>query len=164
MFVHIKTKKKELFLLVFLFAILVLYAMALILLANFNLFNFWFVVGLLFLSLYMFAKAVVFRSDSSLYLATLCLIISVLGGLSGFIYLKPTILISFIFLSFAICHLVLCLFFNKISNLFTFIFFFLLFLPLILYSFYCINLLTMILFICGDVVTFMALHICDKYE
>lgn len=164
MFYHIKTKKKELFLLIFLSALLTMYAGILLFLSINKIFNYWFITGLFLISVYLFAKSVVFRSDSSLYLATLCLCFCVFSVVANYIYFNALLIIAFVFLSFALSHLVLYLVFNKISNFFIFIFNFLLFLPLILYAFYCINLLIMILFICGDIVTFGALYVSEKYE
>lgn len=164
MIYHIKTKKKELFLLIFLLSLIVLYSLAMFLLASNNILNYWFVVGLFLISIYVLSKSIVFRSDSSLYLSILCFMISIFGTLANIYYFNLFTLISFLLLSFSISHLLLFLFFHKISNFWTFVFFFLLFLPVILYSFYCINLLIMLLFICGDIVTFTALFIIGRYE
>lgn len=164
MIYHIKTKKKELFLLIFLCVLLVLYGIAIILFARNNLMEYCFATGLLVFSLYMFAKSIVFRSDSSLFLATLCFMFFLFGILSNFVSFSLTVWLSIVFFCISICHLNLYIFFDNISNFFTFLFYILLFLPIILYSFYCINLLMMILLLSGDLVIFASLFICGKYE
>ena len=160
----IKTKKKELYLMIVLVALLSLFAIAMFLMSSNNLLKFWFEVSLFTLSLYLFVKSYIFRSDSSLYLGSICFLISLLIFTNKMVNMNILTIISFAVLCFGLTHLSLFLFFNKINNFFAFIFLFLLFLPLILHSFYCINLPLMLLLLCGDIVVFLVLHIRDKYE
>ena len=145
-------------------ALLVLFSIAVLMLSFNNLLKFWFELGLLTLSLYLFVKSYIFRSDSSLYLGSVCFFISLLIFASKIVNMSTLTIFAFAVFCFALSHLLLFLIFNKIINFFTFIFLFLLFLPLILYSFYCINFALMLLLLCGDMIVFFVLYIRDKYE
>ena len=155
----VKTTKKELVLTVLLAVLFSIFVCSIIFLSKKNLMGIWFFVGLIMLSIYLFAKSILFRSDSSLYLATNFQLFGLLGIVHKFAHLQPLIILSAVIFIFAISHLVLYLFFNNIRNFYYFIFLFLLFLPLILYHFYCITLLIMILLLCGDFAVFLLLQL-----
>lgn len=160
---QVKTTKKELFLHIFLICLILLNFATIYAFFLNGMVSYWFFISIFYISIFMFAKSVVFRSDSSLYLATLLLCFSVLGfALNGQNY-SAFALAAFILMSFGVSHLVLSIFFGKIFHILAFIFYFLLFLPLILYSFYCINLPLMILLICGDVLGFLLPIASVKY-
>lgn len=109
----------------------------------------WFFVALLFESAYLFTKAYFFKSDSSLYLGSFLFFLSVFGLASSNFQNSVVLLISYLLLSLALSHFMVYCFFKKHAHFFAFIFIFLLFLPMFLYSFNCINLPLMILSICG---------------
>lgn len=160
----VKTKRKELILLLSMLSLMVL-CIATVIFANIQGFsNFWFYIFVFYFSVYMFVKSYVFRSDSSLYLATLSFCLSVAGGLIQIFQFSFILILSLIIFCFSLSHLSLFLFFNKSVNFVIFIFLFLLFLPLILYAFYCINWLILILLLCGDALCFCWLQRFVKYE
>ena len=108
----------------------------------------WFYIALLFESAYLFTKAYFFKSDSSLYLATLVFFFAIFG-LFAPARQNVSVLIAYLLISFAFAHFSVFCFFKKYAHLFAFILLFLLFLPMFLYSFNCINLILMVSSICG---------------
>ena len=123
----------------------------------------WFSFGLLFLSVFMLIKTCIFRSDSSLFLTVLLL-------LSSIIFSKEIINISNFsqissYFSMANCVALLIdyVFFYKKIILWTFLLNFFLSFPIFLFITHCINLLLMILFLCGAVVLAVTLTLVKKY-
>lgn len=109
----------------------------------------WFYIALLFESAYMFTKAYYFKSDSSLYLSAFLLSFGLLGIFVLSQHFSVANLAAILTICFALSHFLVFCFFKKQFHLYTFIFLFLLFLPIFLYSFNCINLLLMVSSICG---------------
>lgn len=147
--------KKERNLLYCFFVILAVYIATLFALKNTKFFDCWFYVGLFFIGLYMFIKAYLFRSDSSLFLANLLVGLSVVGILNQTYHIKTLTCVASCFLCVAISFLFNFAFFHKKYNVYYFVFFFILFLALFLFSIYCINLLIMLLLLCGDIAIFV---------
>lgn len=147
------------------FAILcILYALLLTFLNdNFVKIN-WFYIGTFILSLFLFVKSYVFRSDSSLFLATSLLGFSFLGTVATKYSYNFITIMSFCVFILAFSNFSNYVFFNKIFNFYCFLFFILLFLPLILFSFNCINLILMISSLCGVIILFAILQFGRKYE
>ena len=94
----------------------------------------WFYIALLFESAYMFTKAYYFKSDSSLYLAMFLLLVGLFGVFVLNRQFNITNLAIILTISFAFSHLLVFCFFKKSFHFYTFIFLFLLFLPIFLYS------------------------------
>lgn len=147
--------KKERNLLCCFFVILAVYVATLFALKGTKFFDCWFYVGLFFIGVYMLIKAYLFRSDSSLFLANLLVGFSVVGVLYLIYHVKTLICVANCFLSVAISFLFNFAFFHKKYDVYYFVFFFILFLALFLFSIYCINLLIMLLLLCGDIAIFV---------
>ena len=143
--------KREKHLLILLLALLIAYFVMLFFLDKTFVKQNWFYIALLFESIYLFAKSYFFKSDSSLYLGTLLFLLGIFGFILPNVYYSNTFLLSYLIFSFSISHFFVFCFFKKYAHFYTFIFLFLLFLPMFLYSFNCINLLLMISSICGVV-------------
>ena len=123
----------------------------------------WFFLALFALSLFMFCKAYIFRSDSSLFLASLLLQNSIVGVASQNFSFLPFQILSLVVLSFSISHLAVFLFFGNFQHFFAFIAFFLLFLPMLLFAFDCINLLLMLSSICGEILLILMAILLKRY-
>ena len=109
----------------------------------------WFYIALLFESAYMFIKSYLFKSDSSLYFAVVIFALSLFGFFTKTYFDSTPFLISIFILSFCFAHFFVFATFKKYAHFYTSIFLFLLFLPIFLYSFNCINLILMVSSICG---------------
>lgn len=123
----------------------------------------WFSVALFFLSVYMSIKSYFFKSDSSLFFAVLLLQLSIVYC-ANLNYILPFLCFVSIFgfcVTFA--FFVNFLVFGKKTVFWLFLLNFLLNLPIFLYSIYCINLLLMLLFLCGVLMLAMALVSAKKY-
>lgn len=144
------------------FGLLATYIVALFFMMQVNLFNNWFYVGLSFIGIYLFIKTYFFRSDSSLFLGTIIFLLSVLGGVSNIFNFSAIFIIAHCILIVGLGFLSIFTIFHNKSNFGAFIFFLLLYLPLILFSFYCINLVTMILLLCLDILIFLVLMLVRK--
>lgn len=155
--------KKEKYLKISLLWLIIIYIFSLIMFKILNISEHWFCLGLLFVAVFLFIKAYMFRSDSSLYLASLCLFFAVNGSLTIVYNLSAITTISLSVLCFSLAHLILFSFFHKLNNFYIFIFLFVLFLPIFLFAFYCINLRLMILLLCGEMLAGLLLHLGVKY-
>lgn len=144
------------------FGLLATYIVALFFMVQFNMFKYWFYLGLSFIGIYLFIKAFFFRSDSSLFLGTIIFLLSVLGGVSNIFNFSAIFIIAHCILIVDLGFLSIFTIFHNKSNFGAFIFFLLLYLPLILFSFYCINLVTMILLLCLDILIFLVLMLVRK--
>lgn len=147
--------KKERNLLVTIIILLVAYIVMLFFLPGFR--DDWFSFVLYFMSIYMFLKAYFFRSDSSLFFAVLFFQSTFLflgGAKDGLsIFQLGSIINAMIASAFFICFL----FFHSKFTLYSFLTNFSLSLPVLLYSFNCINLILMILFLCGALLLSIAI-------
>lgn len=147
--------KKERNLLVTLAILFVAYIVMLFFLPGFK--DNWFAFVLYFMSIYMFIKAYFFRSDSSLFFAVLFFQITFLfldGTANDFNMFQLSSIINIMvaisfFLDFVVFH-------SKFT-LYSFLTNFSLSLPVLLYSFNCINLILMILFLCGALLLSIAI-------
>ena len=123
----------------------------------------WLCFALAFLSVYLFVKTYFFRSDSSLFLATFLLFLSMFLQKNISSVFSVTQIIALIILFVSISFLVdYCVF----SNVFCFLAFFVNFLisiPNLLYAFHCINLFFLILSLCGENVLFIIILLLRKY-
>ena len=154
--------KKERNLLILLIILLIAYFVMLFFVPWFR--NEWLSFALYFLSFYMFIKAYFFRSDSSLFFALIFLQCSFL--LTEYVRTNYSLFqISSIFnliitFSFFVDYLVFkskFLFYSFLTNFF-------ISLPTFLYAFNCINLVLMILLLCGVLLFFGATILKWKYE
>ena len=153
--------KKERNLLIVFFCLLFLYAIILIFFAVTR--ENWLSLALLLISIYLFVKTYFFRSDSSLFIAVLCVFLSItfnamvikslsLNELSAFISMAVTY--DFL-LDYAIFGNKFC-FWAFIANILTN-------LPIFLYTFHCINVILMILLLSGDLILLGAILLRKKY-
>ena len=123
----------------------------------------WLFFALAFLSVYMLAKTYFFRSDSSLFMATLLFFLSFILTKEISSFFSTTQVLSIILAFVSIAFFVdFCVF----GNIFCFLSFFVIFLisiPNLLYAFHCINLFFLILFLCGENVLFFVILMLRKY-
>ena len=124
----------------------------------------WTSFALYFLSSYMFIKAYFFRSDSSLFFAFVFLQSSVLMiefiKINFSMFQLSSIVNLIITMSFFIDYLVFkskFLFYSFLTNFF-------ISLPIFLYAFNCINLVYLILLLCGVLLLFLVTILKWKYE
>ena len=123
----------------------------------------WFSIALFFLSVYMAIKSYFFKSDSSLFFAVLLLQLSIVyyANLNSIL---PFLCFASIFgFCVAVAFLVNFLVFGKKTVFWLSLLNFLVNLPFFLYSIYCINLLLMLLFLCGVLMLAILLVSTKKY-
>lgn len=153
--------KKERNLLIIFFSLVLIYALIMLLVVDIR--QNWLSLSLFFISVYLFIKSYFFRSDSSLFLALLSLFCSVIlnvNFVASFSTFQLGSLVSIalcaaFLLDWIIFHNSFC-FWTFYVNIFTN-------LPVFLYAFDCINLLLMILSLCGAVVLVLSTLLIKKY-
>lgn len=160
-FVNNRVMKKERNLLILLFGLFVIYALDLIF------FDFvkqnWFIFAIGFISIYLMIKSYFFRSDSSLFLvffSVMLIIILILNNVYGFSNMQLGSIIS---VAYSVAFLFVYLIFYNMFCFWTFFVNFMLNLPTLLFSFNCINLVLMILFLSGELVLFGIVLLLKKY-
>ncbi len=117
----------------------------------------WFSMVLYFVSMFMFIKSYFFRSDSSLFFAVLFFQISFLFMNKTNKFFTLFQLGSVINTMVALAFLVDFLVFNSKFTFYSFLTNFSVSLPILFYSFNCINLILMILFVCGALLLSIAI-------
>ena len=122
----------------------------------------WFSFGLLFLAVFMTVKSYLFRSDSSLFLAVFLMYCFIIfsGLFEEFSFFEVATFLSLasslsLFLTFTIFGNKFCFWTSLTSFLLTF--------PIFLYITHCINLLLMILFLCGAIILAILLICLKRY-
>ena len=125
--------------------------------------NNWFAFSILFMSVFLLVKAYFFRSDSSLFYSILLWQVSIIFfnnlNKSLTIFQIGSLINTMVAFAFFIDYLV---FLSKFT-LYSFLTNFSISLPVLLYSFNCINLVLMILFVCGALLLSIAI-IFNKNE
>ena len=117
----------------------------------------WFAMVLYFISIYLFIKSYFFRSDSSLFFASLFFQVSFLfmnkTNESLSLFHLGSVINTMVSLAFFVAFLV----FHSKFTLYSFLTNFSSSLPVLFYSFNCINLILMILFVCGALLLSVAI-------
>ena len=124
----------------------------------------WFSFFLYFVSVYMLIKAYFFRSDSSLFFSVLFMLSSVAltnNNLQTYSMFQISSVLNIIV---SISFFVDFLFFQSKFTFYSFLTNFLLSLPVFLYAFSCINLILMILFLCGAIAILFFVLLLNRYE
>ena len=124
----------------------------------------WFAFFLYFVSVYMLIKAYFFRSDSSLFFSVLALLSSLVFTSNSLQTYSLFQLSSILNMLVAMSFFVDFLFFQSKFTFYSFLTNFLLSFPVFLFAFSCINLILMILFLCGALAILFFVLLLSRYE
>ncbi len=123
----------------------------------------WLSLALFFMSVYMALKTYFFRSDSSLFLTVFLICLAFLLSVEVVSSFSTFQIGALIAISVSISFLIDYIIFRNVFCFWTFFVNFMTNLPILLYTFNCINLLLMILFLSGEILLLAAAFVMKKY-
>ncbi len=123
----------------------------------------WLSLALLFLAVYMSFKTYFFRSDSSLFMALFLLFLSFFLNVNIIYNFTTFQIVAILLTAISVIFLIDYIIFGNVFCFWTFFVNFVINLPFLLYSFNCINLLLMLLFLSGEILLFFTTLMVKKY-